>query len=128
MLLTRSSSVPEAQARLLFNQAKLSAMATTLLLKMSDTHNQLAPINRLPLDTLALIHEASLISYDVYQPQIWGRYPLRLSHVCRHWRRAASENAFLWTRLESPSHPEIFLCFLREHVKHHLRSELTEGQ
>jgi len=74
---------------ILFQFSQLSEDILTALTIVHERKNLLAPINRLPLDVLCLIptHLASLSDR------------LRVTFVCRHWRRTFLQYAALWSQL-----------------------------
>ncbi|KAF9463644.1 hypothetical protein BDZ94DRAFT_594341 [Collybia nuda] len=76
--------------------------------------NELAPISRLPIEVLHLIivfqasqfiepFRLSLISKAPLPPDLLER--VRLTHVCRKWRKVALSNPVLWSQI-SPDQPK----------------------
>ncbi|KAK7049336.1 hypothetical protein VNI00_005937 [Paramarasmius palmivorus] len=61
------------------------------LLGLQSYHNSLLPICRLPDEVLALILKFCVTPTPGSQPA-W----IRVTHICRHWRRAALECPSMW--------------------------------
>ncbi|KIM40353.1 hypothetical protein M413DRAFT_28835 [Hebeloma cylindrosporum] len=75
--------------------------------QIQDLYNSSQPANRLPLEILAQIFKAVQIRKNlvIFPPKSLGtdvkraNQWLRVTHVCRYWRRAALSTASLWTNI-----------------------------
>jgi hypothetical protein len=63
--------------------------------------NALAPISRLPPETLAVIF--SFLSSSAFDEGVGYMAWLRVTHVCRHWRETALNFPHLWSRINFTS-------------------------
>ena len=68
--------------------SQLDRDTSTALATIREWRNSFAPINRIPLDILSLIPE-----------QLLPQERLRVTFVCRHWRRAFLQHGTLWSRI-----------------------------
>jgi len=67
-------------------------------IRASKCHrNALAPISRLPPETLAVIF--SFLSSSAFDEGVGYPEWLRVTHVCRHWRETALNFPHLWSRI-----------------------------
>ena len=93
-----------AETRQSFEE-KLETMRQALVAqkRLLDSHQ---PISRLPNELLlrifTLYHEMS--KYDTYRPRmsfLFSESPIRLTHVCSHWRTLVLECPTLWNEVDS---------------------------
>ncbi|KAI0316942.1 hypothetical protein OF83DRAFT_197467 [Amylostereum chailletii] len=79
-------------------QTALEAIDTSLAIVVytHGLHNSLTPIGRLPAEILARIFRHVIDIYPMRSPDIgW----IKVTHVCRSFRRAALDNSSLWSTI-----------------------------
>ena len=68
------------------------------ILALKSRRNALAPISRLPPETLAAIF--SVLPPDAWVTKAEDRASICVTHVCRRWRETALNHSRLWTRID----------------------------